>query len=105
MQAIHRMTPATLNIHISTYEKSRPYSWTSGCACISERIVKHTWKHHVNPTAKSQAHGHGSGETKHCARSAAATTIIVQKGKKYGASVIQTLDFERETTPPATHLP
>jgi hypothetical protein len=60
----------------------------------------------VNPIANIQSHGTGNGiselkrqMTPLVAR-AISTTIIVQNGKKYGANVIQTLDFVSITLPP-----
>ena len=73
----HAAAPATLIIQMKTYEKSLPYSSTSGCVCMSERIVKQQWKHQVNPTAKSHAQAHGSGDTNARVTSAASATSIV----------------------------
>ena len=40
VQTIHSSMPAMLHARISVQEKTRPYSWTSDCVCINERIVK-----------------------------------------------------------------
>ena len=95
-----------LNARISVQEKTRPYSSTSGCVCMSDFTVKQAWKHQVNPMANIQSHGSGSGAPG-CVKcitartaSATTTTSIVQNGKKYGASVIHTFDFVSETLPP-----
>ena len=88
MQTIHRSTPAMLQIKMKVQENTRPYSCTSGCVCISDRIVKQAWKHQVNPTANIQAQGAGNGEPG-CVKCitplttrASSTTTIVQNGRK-----------------------
>ena len=54
----------------------------------------------MKPTTNSQAPVNGRGETKQRTISATSPTTAVQNGKKYGESVIHTLDFVSVTDPP-----